>query len=121
MSAHLAEHDLAALPKASASELRQSWRDVLLKAVRFGRVAVTHHSAAEAVVVSIEEYERMHAAERELAALKGQTGPSPLDALTESFKQRMVARDPVDFSARLEKAAATPVRLRRRLQPGEGF
>lgn len=121
MAANPAEFDVAALPRATASEMQKSWRDVLLLTLRRGRVAVTHHGAPEVVVVSVEEYERMHAAEHELALLKSGASPSPVATLTERFKQRMAARDAQAFDGKLEAAAGARTRVAGRLRPGQGY
>ncbi|GHA73017.1 type II toxin-antitoxin system prevent-host-death family antitoxin [Cognatilysobacter bugurensis] len=115
------DHDLVPI-KASSSQVQRSWKGVLKLVQKHGRVAVTHHSDTEAVLVSREEFERMQQAERELATLKaGSATRNPVDELRARFLDRLRSRDAATFDDRLDAAMAAPVRLGGELKTGDRY
>lgn len=119
-----ANQDLESMVKATSSEVQRSWKEVLKLATRHGRVAVTHHRDTEAVVVSREEYERMHKSEVELAELKAgleSAQHSPVEELTRRFKERLASRDPEAVGASLRAAAASRTTLGGRLRVDDRY
>jgi PHD/YefM family antitoxin component YafN of YafNO toxin-antitoxin module len=110
------------LIKASSSEVQRSWKGVLKLVGKHGRVAVTHHSATEAVLVSREVYERLEQAERELAELRaGGAVRTAVEELRERFLARLRSSEPAELSRRLDTAFSAPVHLGGELKAGDRY
>jgi prevent-host-death family protein len=115
------DHDLVPI-KASSSQVQRSWKGVLKLVQKHGRVAVTHHSDTEAVLVSREEFERLERAERELATIRaGGAARGPVDELRARFLDRLRSRDAGAFNERIDAAMSAPVRLDGELKVGDRY
>lgn len=75
------------LPRQTASDVKNKWREVLREVREAGSVAITNHSAVEVVLVNAEAYRRLAAS---AAALKEREA-AVLDQLSEQFNQRLAS------------------------------
>jgi prevent-host-death family protein len=73
------------LPRQSASNVKNHWREVVREVHKAGSVAVTNHSTVELVLVDAATYEELAAS---AAALK-ERERSVLDRLEADFSQRL--------------------------------
>lgn len=89
---------LTELPQTPASDLKKlGWRGVMRTVGRVGKVVVTNHSAPEAVILSIAEYDAMAQALQALA----RRDDVALERLRQRFDQRLAALKAADAGARL--------------------
>lgn len=73
------------LPRQSASDVKNKWREVLREVRQSGSVAITNHSSVEVVLVDVEAYRQLAAS---AAALK-EREQAVLDQLSTQFKERL--------------------------------
>lgn len=73
------------LPRQTASDVKNKWREVVREVRESGSVAITNHSAVEMVLVNAEAYRQLAAS---AAALKEREA-SALDQLSAQFNERM--------------------------------
>jgi len=92
------------LPEASATEVKNSFGTVLERAARTGGVAILRHKRPAAVLLSVEEYERLLAGQED-----------PLKPLRQEF-DALVARMQTSRAKAAGRALfdASPVALGRR-------
>lgn len=75
------------LPRQSASNVKNKWRDVVREVRESGSVAITNHSSVEVVLVNAEAYRELAAS---AAALKEREA-SVLDQLSAQFNERLAS------------------------------
>lgn len=75
------------LPRQTASDVKNKWREVVREVREAGSVAITNHSAVEVVLVNAEAYRQLVAS---AAALK-QREAAVLDQLSAQFNQRLAS------------------------------
>lgn len=73
------------LPRQTASDVKNRWRDVVREVRQSGSVAITNHSAVELVLVDAARYEQLTAS---AAAMKARE-ESVLDQLAADFDTRL--------------------------------
>ncbi len=87
------------LPRQTASDVKNKWRDVMREVREAGSVAITNHSAVEVVLVNADAYRQLAAS---AAALKEREA-SVLDQLSAQFHERLAGLQAPDAG---DKAAA---------------
>lgn len=86
MSAALPHETLDDLPRTPASDVKKlGWRGVMKCVHRHGRMVVTNHSEPEAVILPVEEYERL----LRLDEAAGEQGRAVLQELREKYDARL--------------------------------
>ena len=75
------------LPRQTASDVKNRWREVVREVREAGSVAITNHSSVEVVLVDAEAYRQLAAG---AAALKDRE-TAVLDALSTQFRQRLAS------------------------------
>lgn len=97
----------------------KGWRKVhqLLENDPNGALAITNHQRFEAVLLTVEEYERLQRVanerDRELENL--------MDTLRTDFDRRLEALNAGDLGQRLRKASKTPIKLGGKVRVGDSF
>ena len=105
------------LPRQTASDVKNKWREVVREVREAGSVAITNHSSVEVVLVNAEAYRQLAAS---AAALKEREA-AVLDQLAAQFNERLANLQAPDAG---EKAAAVfkrKGRLSKRPQAGSAF
>ena len=103
------------LPRTPASDVKKlGWRGVMKAVGRKGRVVVTNHEEAEAVILSAEDYGALMDALRESGARDAQA----LDALRRRFDQRLAALQAEDAGNRLRAVVRQPAKLKGKVKAG---
>ena len=75
------------LPRQTASDVKNKWREVVREVREAGSVAITNHSAVEVVLVNAEAYRQLAAS---AAALKEREA-AVLDQLAAQFDERLAS------------------------------
>ena len=75
------------LPRQTASDVKNKWREVVREVREAGSVAITNHSSVEVVLVNAEAYRQLAAS---AAALKEREA-AVLDQLSAQFNQRLAS------------------------------
>src|SRR5438067_917780 len=91
------------LPRQSASQVKNRWRDLVQQVRQTGSVAITNHSAVEMVLVDAQTYESLAA---NSAALKARE-LSVIDRLSVQFEQRLAVLQGSDAQARVNAVFAS--------------
>jgi prevent-host-death family protein len=105
------------LPRQTASNVKNKWREVVRQVRETGSVAVTTHSAVDMVLVDAGTYERLTA---EAAALK-EREQSVLDQLAADFDRRLAGLQQPDASDKAAAVFGSAGRLARRPKAGAAF
>jgi len=80
------EEPLEDLPRTPASDVKKlGWRGVMKTVARHGRVVVTNHNEPEAVILSVDEYDRL----LQLLRAAGDKDRAVLDALRRKYDERL--------------------------------
>lgn len=108
---------LEALPRHSASQVKNKWGDVVRQVNRTGVAAVTSHSTVEMVLMPAAEYEQLRG---ELAALRAQR-QGALDELTQRFDARLAVLQQPDAAARVEALLESRGQVAPRPRAGASF
>ena len=108
---------LAELPRQSASDVKNKWRDVVREVRSAGSVAITNHSTVEMVLVDAATYEQLAAG---AAALKARE-KSMLDQLADQFDQRLAALQQPDAARKVTGVFAAGGKLGKRPKAGGAF
>ena len=87
------------LPRQTASDVKNKWREVVREVRQAGSVAITNHSTVEVVLVDADAYRQLAAS---AAALKEREA-LVLDQLSAQFKERLASLQAPDAG---DKAAA---------------
>ena len=75
------------LPRQSASDVKNKWREVVREVREAGSVAITNHSSVEVVLVTAEAYRQLAAS----AAALREREASVLDQLSAQFNERLAS------------------------------
>ena len=116
MPASLALKSLDALPRTPASDLKKlGWRGVMQVVARRGKVVVTNHNKPEAVILPVEEYDRL------LALLRnaGEKDRLLLEDLRRRFDERLACLDAPGAGDTLRDILRRPLVLEGRVIAGE--
>ena len=105
------------LPRQTASNVKNKWREVVRQVRETGSVAVTTHSAVDMVLVDAGTYEQLTA---HAAALKARE-QSVLDQLAADFDRRLAGLQQPDARDKAAAVFASKGRLARRPKAGSGF
>lgn len=105
------------LPRQSASDVKNKWREVVREVREAGSVAITNHSAVEVVLVNAEAYRQLAAS---AAALKEREA-SVLDQLAAQFTQRLASLQAPDSGDKAAAVLQRKGRLSRRPKAGSAF
>lgn len=108
---------LEALPRHSASTVKNKWREVVREVHAAGSVAVTNHSAVEMVLVDAATYEQLT---ESVAALKARE-QSVLGDLSARFDERLAALQKGDAHAKVASVFAARGKLAKKPKAGAGF
>jgi prevent-host-death family protein len=108
---------LQALPRHSATSVKNKWGDVVRQVNRTGAAAVTSHSSVEMVLMPAAEYEQLF---NELASLKAQQQNS-LDELGQRFNARLAILQQPEAAARVEALFNARGRTEKRPKAGASF
>lgn len=87
------------LPRQTASDVKNKWREVVREVREAGSLAITNHSSVEVVLMNAEAYRQLAAS---AAALKEREA-SVLDELSAQFNKRLASLQAPDAA---DKAAA---------------
>ena len=87
------------LPRQTASDVKNKWREVVREVRESGSVAITNHSSVEVVLVDADAYRQLAAS----AAMLREREASVLDQLSAQFKERLASLQASDAG---DKAAA---------------
>lgn len=115
MAAHFPQ--IEELPRKTATQVKNKWRDLVREVRASGSVAVTHHDTVEMVVVEAARY-------REMAALVDRSARRQKETLTEltaEFDRRLAELRVPDARQRVEKALASKGRTTPRPKAGTSF
>lgn len=105
------------LPRQTASDVKNKWRDVVRQVHQAGSVAVTTHSAVEMVLVDVATYELLTAS---AAALKARE-QSMLDQLASEFNQRLAGLQRADAHDKVAAVFGSKGKLVNRPRAGAAF
>jgi prevent-host-death family protein len=109
---------ISQLPTAPASTIkREGWKGVMRSLSGVGRLVVTNHNEPEAVILSIQEYDRLIKAARSAANAVN----DPLQALRDRFDARLATLDAPDAGHRLRDLMASPGALDGKVKAGETY
>lgn len=108
---------LEQLPRHTASNVKNRWRDVVREVHEAGSVAITNHSAVEMVLVDAATYEQLAAS---AIALKARE-KSVLDQLTAQFNQRLASLQAPDAANKVAAVFARKGKLVKRPKAGASF
>jgi prevent-host-death family protein len=105
------------LPRQTASDVKNKWREVVREVRESGSVAITNHSAVELVLVNAEAYRQLAAS---AAALKEREA-AVLSELSTQFEQRLASLQGPKAGARAAAVFARRGRLASRPKAGSSF
>lgn len=105
------------LPRQTASDVKNKWREVLREVRAAGSVAVTNHSSVEVVLVNAEAYRQLAAS---VAALREREA-AVLDQLSAQFQQRLASLQAPDAGARTAAVFQRRGALSKRPKAGADF
>lgn len=105
------------LPRQTASNVKNKWREVVRQVRERGSVAVTTHSAVDMVLVDAGTYEQLTA---HAAALKARE-QSMLDQLAADFDQRLAALQRPGAGDKAAAVFASKGKLARKPRAGAAF
>ncbi len=111
-------HSIADLPQRPASDFKKvGWGGVSQSVQKNGRLVVTYHDHPQAVIMSVEEYERLnelaHSAETRLHAT--------IETLNASFGERLASLRSKGASKRLESIMRKPAKLGGKVKAGTRY
>lgn len=105
------------LPRTPASDVKKlGWRGVMKSIGRVGKVVVTNHNQAEAVILSAAEYDLILRALQDAAA----RDHDALDTLRRRFDERLASLRADDAGDRLRGLMTGPTRLGGKVRAGSG-
>lgn len=105
------------LPRQTASNVKNKWRDVVRQVREAGSVAVTTHSTVDMVLVDAGTYEQLTA---HAAALKAHE-QSVLDQLAADFDRRLAGLQRSDAAGKMASVFTSAGRLASRPKAGTAF
>ncbi len=105
------------LPRQSASDVKNRWRDVVRAVREAGSVAVTNHSTVELVLMDAGRYQQLTAS---AAALKARE-ISVLDQLAADFDKRLAGLQAPDAAQKVAAVFASGGKLKKRPKAGASY
>ena len=118
MPANPALLPLESLPRTPASDVKKlGWRGVMKAVARSGQMLVTNHDQPEAVILPVEEYNRLLALLREAA----QRDEAILDDLRQDYSERLKVLQSPEARATLCNLLRKPLKLEGQVVAGDGF
>ena len=105
------------LPRQTASDVKNKWRDVVREVREAGSIAITNHSSVEMVLMNAEAYRQLAAS---AAALKEREA-SVLDQLSAQFDRRMAGLQAADAGDKAAAVFKRKGRLSSRPKAGPAF
>jgi prevent-host-death family protein len=105
------------LPRQTASDVKNKWREVLREVRAAGSVAITNHSSVEVVLVNAESYRQLAAS----AAALREREASLLDQLSAQFDQRLASLQAPDAGDQAAAVFKRKGRLSTRPKAGTAF
>jgi prevent-host-death family protein len=105
------------LPRQTASDVKNKWREVVREVRAAGSVAITNHSSVEVVLVNADAYRELVAS---AAALKEREAVV-LDQLAAQFQQRLASLQAPDAAAKAAAAFQRKGKLASRPKAGAAF
>ena len=117
MSAAPPYETLDELPRTPASDVKKlGWRGVMKSVIRHGKVVVTNHNEPEAVILPVEEYDRL----LRLLHAAGEKDRAMLDALRRKYDERLACLREPGAGDRLASIFDQPLDLDGRVIAGKG-
>lgn len=122
MTAHQEPHVVALpkledLPRQTASDVKNKWREVVREVRESGSVAITNHSSVEMVLVNAEAYRQLAAS----AAALQEREAAVLDQLSAQFDQRLASLQAPDAADKAAAVFRRKGRLSTRPKAGPAF
>jgi prevent-host-death family protein len=108
---------LEQLPRRTASDVKNRWREVVRGVRETGSVAITHHAEVELVLVDANTYRQLTEG---AAALKARER-SVLDQLAADFDKRLSALQQPDAARKVDAVLASSGKLATRPKAGAGY
>jgi prevent-host-death family protein len=105
------------LPRQSASDVKNKWREVVREVREAGSVAITNHSSVEVVLMNAEAYRQLAAS---AAALKEREA-SVLDELSAQFNERLASLQAPDAAQKAGAVFKRRGKLSTRPKAGTAF
>ena len=105
------------LPRQTASDVKNKWREVVREVREAGSVAITNHSSVELVLVNAETYRQLAAS---AAALKEREA-AVLEQLSAQFNQRLANLQAPDAGDQAAAVFKRKGRLSTRPKAGTAF
>lgn len=105
------------LPRQTASDVKNKWREVVREVREAGSIAITNHSSVEVVLVDAQAYRRLVAS---AAALKEREA-SVLDELSAQFDQRLASLQAPDAGRKATAVFQRKGKLSTRAKAGSAF
>ena len=105
------------LPRQTASNVKNKWREVVRQVRETGSVAITTHSAVDMVLIDAATYEQLTA---HAAALKARE-QAMLDQLAADFDQRLASLQRPDAGDKAAAVFASKGELARKPRAGTAF
>lgn len=105
------------LPRQTASDVKNKWRQVVREVREAGSVAITNHSSVEVVLVNAEAYRQLAAS---AAALK-ERDAAALDKLSAQFDERLASLQAPDAGKQAAAVFKRKGRLTTRPKAGASF
>jgi prevent-host-death family protein len=105
------------LPRQTASDVKNKWRQVVREVREAGSVAITNHAAVEVVLVNADAYRQLAAS---AAALK-ERDAAALDKLSAQFNERLAGLQAPDAGKKAAAVFKRKGRLATRPKAGASF
>ena len=105
------------LPRQTASDVKNKWREVVREVREAGSVAITNHSSVEVVMVNAEAYRQLAAS----AAALRERETALLDQLSAQFTQRLASLQAPDAGDKASAVFKRKGRLSTRPKAGTAF
>lgn len=109
--------NLEDLPRQTASDVKNKWREVVREVRATGSVAITNHSSVEVVLVDADAYRQLAAS----AAAFKERETLILDQLSAQFKERLASLQAPDAGAKAAAVFQRRGRLSSRPKAGTAF
>jgi prevent-host-death family protein len=105
------------LPRQTASDVKNKWREVVREVRESGSIAITNHSSVEVVLVDAQAYRQLAAS---AAALKEREA-SVLDELSAQFDRRLASLQAPDAGRKAAAVFKRKGKLSTRPKAGTSF
>jgi prevent-host-death family protein len=109
--------ELNSLPRQSASDVKNKWRDLVNEVQKSGSVAVTNHSKVEVVLVDAQLYQHLF----DTAAAMKARERSVLERLSGDFEKRLASMQQPGFALKVASVLASEGKLRSRPKAGSSY